>query len=174
MKRNFITIFIIVSILLVLKIVFIYNSKIARNQDDLINIVRKEFHLEQNHSANITYLGKFSKEDDALLWFMVQDESLIYYRAVECNLLPKDRYFVEEVYIPKIYSKDIVSVLWNTESIYLINDINCKSIVERNQYGDIISQIDILPNEYPYIFHNIINEKATNCSFLDSQGNDIK
>ena len=94
-------------------------------------------------------------------------------RAMECKLLSNDRYLVKELYTPKIYSKNIVHVLWKAEDIFLINDTNCQTIINSNQEGEIISQIDILPDEYPYIFHLDPPTGSSIWSFLDSQGNPI-
>lgn len=172
MKR---VIIIISSILLIgLGVLHSYNSKIATNQDELIIMLKDKLDITQESSIKVTYAGSFEKDNAILMWYIIDNNNFVSYKAVECKLLSNDRYIIEKIYTPSEYSEDILNVVWRTEDIYLINDTECKSIVYKDKNSKILSQIDILPEQFPYIFHHVAIGSKSTCSFIDSTGNEIR
>lgn len=171
-KHTLLLIAIIVSLTIGLLAIF-NNLKIATNYQELIEIISKELQLEQNDETEIIYAGKYIEQDAVLVWFIIQNKTSAYYRAMECQLLSNARYLVKKIYYPMIYSDDIVHILWKSNDIFLINDPNCKTIEYQNQLGEVLSQVNIPPDKYPYIFCLTSPAKDSKCSFLDSLGNQI-
>lgn len=173
MKRSLKMLLFVAILVVILAVLFMRNSQTAGTREELIDMVRKELVIGRDDTATVTYAGEFVKENDALLWFIIQDAPSTYYRAVACELQSNNRYLFKEVLTPMTYSRDIVHVVWKAEDIFLINDTNCQTIISRDQSGDLLSQMRILPNEYPYIFRLVPQAGESTWSFLDSHGNEI-
>lgn len=137
-------------------------------------MLRQDLHFAKDDDVSISYIGEFVADENALLWFSVQKEHGIYYRAVECRLLKNGGYLLKNIYKPMIYAKDIVHIVWMAEDVFLIHDSNCRAIVYRDRSGDVISKIEISSNDIPYVFLNKAPDGGGRLDFLDTAGNIIQ
>ena len=173
MKRTCRIVLIIFPLLLVLILWFMSNLKIAKTQDDLKNLLRQDLHLSEEDTI-ISYIDDYVVDDHALLWFSVQKEYSTDYRAMDCRLLKNGGYILKNIYKPMIYSQDIVHTMWMNGDIFLINDPDCRAITYRDSSHEIISKIELSPNDIPYVFLDKPPSGETKMDFLDSAGNIIR
>lgn len=173
--KNFLKLILNIVLLLSLLVVLhkcVYSN--VKTHEQLIDTLSEELGGNQDKSTIVTYAGEFNKGKDALLWFVIQDGSFVDYRAVACELLANNRYRIKKIVLPSTYAKDIVFATWRAESIFLINNTNCQTIIIENQSGVILYQISISSNAYPYIYHHVPPTGETITSFLDLNGNEIQ
>lgn len=171
--ENFAKLNLIICLLFILVILHMCNLPIVKTHEQVVGVLAEELNLAQNSTANLTYAGEFSNGRDVLLWFIIQDGSSTYYRAVDCKILPNG-YLIKEIYKPRSYARDIVFIIWKTETIFLINNANCEKIVTESKSGNIVSISAILPSDCPYIYHHTPPSEETRTSFMDSNGDEIR
>jgi hypothetical protein len=165
---------VVVVIVLVSLVCGVFASKVVKTQDDIADLLRKELQLTEDHDTTISFISEFEIDENSLLWFSIQNQHMTNYRAVECHKVANGRYQVKKIDTPMTYAQDIVHVVWMAEDIFLINDSSCRSIIYRNESGDVISQTDISPNELPYVFSLESLGSESMCDFLDAEGNVIR
>lgn len=172
MKKK--TIFLIaVAILMAVAALFAFKFYMGKTQDEIIDVLRQELQLSEDDSTTISYVGEYEIGESALLWFYFDNQTLTYYRAVECRVVADGRYQVKEIYKPTTYAQDIVHVIWRADDVFLINNPACQSIVYKDKSGEVISETKIASGDIPYVFlHEPVGELS--CDFLDTAGNAIR
>lgn len=174
MKKPRKTFLIILFLLLVLTVVFVSNLKLARTQDAMIDMLRQNLHLAKNDGTSISYAGEFVVNENALLWFSIQKEYETYYRAVECRLLKKGGYLLKNIYKPMTYAQDIVHIVWKAEDVFLINNSDCRAIVCKDIFDNVISKTEISSDDIPYVFLLRTSVSSSTWDFLDITGNSVR
>lgn len=93
--------------------------------------------------------------------------------SVSCRVNKNQTYHINEIHKADEYTTDIVHSLWDTHDVYLINNLDCTKIVLKNGADEIVSQIDITADEFPYIFdlQSFGNGKIM---FMNSNGEEIR
>lgn len=172
MKKK--TIFIIaLIILLAVAVLVVFKVNAGKTQDEIIDVLRQELQLANDDSTTISCVGEYEIGESALLWFYFDNQSLTYYRAVECRVVADGRYQVKNIHKPMTYAQDIVHVVWRADDVFLVNNPTCQSIIYRDKSGDVISETKLSSSDIPYVFlHKPISELS--CDFLDTAGNVIQ
>ena len=170
MKKSHKILLILVILVIAAAVIVILNLPIAKTQEAVGEFPRKELELSQD--AVITCAGEYTAGDHALLWFIIQNQDMTLYRAVDCRVLNNGSYWVKKIYKPREYTRDIVHVVWNARDVYLINDPNCGSIVYHTSYGE--EKTEFSADDLPYIFVYSPPFGTTGCDFLDAAGSIIR
>ena len=149
----------------------ISNLPIAKTQEAVGELLRKKLDLPQD--AVITCAGDYTADAYTLLWFIIQNQDMTLYRAVDCRVLNNGSYLVKKIYTPSAYARDIVHVVWRyARDIVLINNSDCRSIVYHTSYGD--EKTELSAEDIPYVFPYAPPYGTTGCDFLDAVGNSIR
>ena len=130
--------------------------------------------LELSADCTLHYIGAYTEDPNALLWFSIEGNYPHQYIAVECEWLSSGKYKFVDIFTPMTYSTDIVHVIWNAEDIFLVNNRDCASIVYKDQNGEIILQTNLTEHDFPYIFPHSPPTNPGITTFLDSQGKEIR
>lgn len=142
----------------------------AKDPEDMTAYLSKELDIEQ---SKIQYAGEYIDGEDALVWFVAEREYTNQYFSVSCRVNKNQTYHINEIHKADEYTTDIVHSLWDTHDVYLINNLDCTKIVLKNGADEIVSQIDITADEFPYIFdlQSFGNGKIM---FMNSNGEEIR
>ena len=147
-------------------VIVISNLPTAKTQEAVGELLRKKLDLPQD--AVIICAGAYT-----LLWFIIQNQDMTLYRAVDCRVLNNGSYWMKKTYTPSAYARDIVHVVWRyARDIVLINNSDCRSIVYHTSYGD--EKTELLAEDIPYVFPYAPPYGTTGCDFLDAAGNSIR
>ena len=65
-------------------VIVISNLPIAKTQEAVGELLRKKLDLPQD--AVITCAGDYTADADTLLWFIIQNQDMTLYRAVDCRM----------------------------------------------------------------------------------------
>ncbi len=172
------SLFLVLLVLLLLLAAFVYPSfqNIAATQEALDELIAEELSHRQNDST-LTFLTQHEKEDEALFWYVMQsniDSDYRIYFVAKCKPLSRGRYQLKDIFTPQTYAKDILSIVWKSDYVLVINNPDCRSIVQTDNSGNVIKQIDLSAETYPYIYyHDSPLSIETKTSFLDAAGNEI-
>ena len=142
----------------------------AKDTEDLTAYLSKALDIEQ---SEIQYAGEYIDGEDALVWFVAEREYTHQYFSVPCGMNKNQTYLINKIIKADEYTRDIVHSLWNAHDIYLINNMNCTKIVLKNDAGEIVSQIDITADKFPYIF-DLLSLGNGKIMFIDSNGEEIR
>ena len=170
MKKSHKILLILALLVLVLAVIVISDLPIDKTQEAVGERLRKELDLPQD--AVRTCAGEYTADDHVLLWFIIQDQDMTLYRAVDCRVLNNGSYWVKKIYKPSAYTRDIVHVVWNARDVYLVNDLNCGAIVYHTSYGE--EKTEFSADDIPYIFVYSPPFGTTDGDFLDTAGNVIR
>lgn len=152
-------------------VIVISNLPIAKTQEAVGELLRKKLDLPQD--AVITCAGDYTADAYTLLWFIIQNQDMTLYRAVDCRVLNNGSYWMKKTYTPSAYARDIVHVVWRyARDIVLINNFDCRSIVYHTSYGD--EKTELSAEDIPYVFPYAPPYGTTGCDFLDAAGNSIR
>lgn len=146
----------------------------AKGKEELKEYLAKELEIQQ---SEIDYAGEYVDGEDVLVWFVFERNNRNQYISVSCQLKENNIYRINEVIKSNVYAMDIVHVVWNKHDVWLINNVNCKQIVQKNDADEIVSQIDIGADEFPYIIDiNLFTNPAggSKIMFLDSNDEEIR
>ena len=152
-------------------VIVISNLPTAKTQEAVGELLRKKLDLPQD--AVITCAGDYTADAYTLLWFIIQNQNMTLYRAVDCRVLNNGSYWMKKTYTPSAYARDIVHVVWRyARDIILINNFDCRSIVYHTSYGD--EKTELSAEDIPYVFPYALPFGTTDCDFLDAAGNSIR
>ena len=152
-------------------VIVISNLPIAKTQEAVGELLRKKLDLPQD--AVITCAGDYTADAYTLLWFIIQNQDMTLYRAVDCRVLNNGSYLVKKIYTPSAYARDIVHVVWRyARDIVLINNSDCRSIVYDTSYGE--EKTELSAEDIPYVFPYAPTFGTAACDFLDAVGNSIR
>ena len=130
-------------------VIVISNLPIAKTQEAVGELLRKKLDLPQD--AVITCAGDYTADAYTLLWFIIQNQDMTLYRAVDCRVLNNGSYWMKKTYTPSACARDIVHVVWRyARDIILINNFDCRSIVYHTSYGD--EKTELSAEDIPYVF----------------------
>ncbi len=90
-------------------VIVISNLPIAKTQETVGELLRKKLDLPQD--AVITCAGDYTADAYTLLWFIIQNQDMTLYRAVDCRVLNNGSYWMKKTYTPSAYARDIVHVV---------------------------------------------------------------
>ena len=131
-------------------VIVISNLPTAKTQEAVGELLRKKLDLPQD--AVITCAGDYTADAYTLLWFIIQNQDMTLYRAVDCRVLNNGSYWMKKTYTPSAYARDIVHDVWRyARDIVLINNSDCRSIVYHTAYGD--EKTELSAEDIPYVFH---------------------
>ena len=151
-------------------VIVILNLPIAKTQEAVGELLRKKLDLPQD--AVITCAGDYTADAYTMLWFIIQNQDMTLYRAVDCRVLNNGGYWVKKIYTPSAYARDIVHVVWRyARDIVLINNSDCRSIVYHTSYDE--EKTELSSGDIPYIFL-LPQSGYFTCDFLDAAGNSIR
>ena len=142
------------------------------DDEALLNKIVRQ--LELPTDCTLSYLAGCAVGSDALMWFTVEGSYPDRYVAVRCEQTGSGKYRFEEILPTMTYAADIVHVLMDSHDIFLINDRQVKSIVYRDEAGDIVKRYVLNEQDYPYIFLLSPPVSAVTCTFCDSNGEEIR
>ena len=129
--------------------------------------------FDRTQDAVITCAGDYTADAYTLLWFIIQNQDMTLYRAVDCRVLNNGSYWMKKTYTPSACARDIVHVVWRyARDIVLINNFDCRSIVYHTSYGD--EKTELSAEDIPYVFPYAPPYGTTGCDFLDAAGNSIR
>ena len=152
-------------------VIVISNLPIAKTQETVGELLRKKLDLPQD--AVITCVGDYTADAYTLLWFIIQNQDMTLYRAVDCRVLNNGSYWMKKTYTPSAYARDIVHDVWRyARDIVLINNSDCRSIVYHTSYGD--EKTELSAEDIPYVIPYAPPYGTTGCDFLDAAGNSIR
>ena len=141
-------------------------------------MLRKELDLVGEDSAVISCVGEYIRDGESLLWFTIQKEDTVFYRAVGCRMLENGGFRIKNIYDPMTFAPDIVHVVWMAEDVFLINDPDCRGVVSRNADGNVIKQTDFAASPFPVVLS--LSQLGMDgmlgsvvIDFVDSEGNPI-
>lgn len=178
MKKLRILIAIVLILLLAGSAYFVSQSLYVKGREGIIPMLRKELDLVGEGSAVFSCIGEYNRDREVLLWFTIQKEDTVFYRAVGCRMLKNGGLRIKNIYDPMAYAPDIVHVVWMAEDVFLVNDPECRGVVSRNADGNVTKQIDFAPSQFPVILSlsqlgiDGMMGSAT-IDFVDSEGNPI-
>ncbi len=168
----------IISVILVLCTVFALAgcSKIYKNNDEMLEKVRKEMPVSDPDKAEIHNIGTISNGDNELFWYAAGNKNQPYkFFAVEflSNGAVGDmaEYKYKKTYEPQKVGKSLYVLEWNDGYSFCINNPECKKV--RVSYSDGTSREEIIDSSnYPYVFFEQTIPESY--AFLDKDGNEIK
>lgn len=172
------SIFIVLLVLILLIAVTVYPhfQNIAPTQEKLNELVAGELSYDREIST-LSYLTQQEKDGEVFVWYVLQSRIDADYRSyfvAKCKALSGGKYQLKDIFTPQTYAKDILSVVWKTDYVLLVNHPDCRSIVQSDSNGSIIRQIDLSTESYPYLYCNDSPlSVATITRFLDAEGNEI-
>lgn len=170
MKKSHKILLVLVLLVLVLAVIAASNLHIAKTQEAVGELLWKKLDLPQD--AVITCAGDYTADAYTMLWFIIQNQDMTLYRAVDCRVLNNGGYWVKKIYTPSAYARDIVHVVWRyARDIVLINNFDCRSIVYRTSYDE--EKTELSAGDIPYIFL-LPQSGYFTCDFLDASGNSIR
>ncbi len=173
MKNFRILIAIVLILLLAVSAFFVSRSPYVKDREGIIPVLRKELDLAGEDSAVISCVGEYVRDEETLLWFTIQKENTVFYRAVDCRMLKNGGFGIKNIYDPMTYAPDIVHVVWMAEDVFLVNDPDCRGVVSRNAEGNVIKQTDFAPEPFPVVLSLSQLGMDGMIDFVDSEGNPI-
>ena len=75
-------------------VIVISNLPIAKTQEAVGELLRKKLDLPQD--TVITCAGDYTADADTLLWFIIQNQDMTLYRAVDCRVLNNGSYWMKK------------------------------------------------------------------------------
>ena len=142
--------------------------------DDAALIKKLSKKLELPDESALIFAGEYVIDQDALLWFIVDGSYSERYVAVKCEKSNSGKYQFEEILSTMTYAKDIVHALMDGEDIFLVNNAYVKAIVYQDESGNVVKQIELSENNYPYVFLLSQPVSPCKCSFIDANGQEIR
>lgn len=171
MKKSHKILLILAILVIAAAVIVISSLPIAKTQEAVEEWLRKELELSQD--AVITCAGDYTADEYTLLWFIIQNQDMTLYRAVDCRVLNNGSYWVKKIYNPSAYARDIVHVVWRyARDIVLINNSDCRSIVYHTSYGDEKTELSV--EDIPHVFLRNPSGGSSTCDFLDAAGNSVR
>ncbi len=158
------------AIVLLITGLFIYrNATIIRGTDELIEKAQEVLPVSQTQLESISYVGLIGNDDDVLIWFISNNEyGSQDYWAINCKIAGRNAYMYVDWKRPIEYKKDIVSTLWEGNSVFLINDTDCVAIQYTDNEGKVVYEDKIQEGSYPYLYEE--RDFSGKIDFIDSTG----
>lgn len=147
-----------------------YFSHVARDQDDIVDMVCREYGINRDGGLPIACISEYTMDDGVLVWVRVGQPNATEYKAVECEVRADGAYIVKQISNALEDSEEIVMTVWNSRRLFLINNPKCRMIEIRDSIDGSVEALYEVPEEYPYIFNW---SHGNRISFLDAEGNVI-
>jgi beta-lactamase regulating signal transducer with metallopeptidase domain len=144
----------------------------AFDDEALIRKISKKLDIPAD--STIAFAGEYESEKEFLLWFIIDGSYSERYVAVRCEKTNSGKYQFEEILSTMTYAEGIVHALMDGEDIFLINNANVRAIVYQDESGNVVKQIEIKENDCPYVFLLSQPVSPCICSFVDSNGEEIR
>ena len=171
MKKSHKILLILAILVIAAAVIVISSLPIAKTQEAVGELLRKELDIPQD--AVITCAGDYTADAYKLLWFIIQNQDMTLYRAVDCRVLNNGSYWLKKIYNPSAYARDIVHVVWRyARDVVLINNSDCRSIVYHTSYGDEKTELSV--EDIPHVFLRNPSGGSSTCDFLDAAGNSVR
>ena len=158
-------------VILILVMIFSFTGceQVMYDKEDFIQRARKEFHIADAETIEITYIGEIVKKDKALLWFMSGNESQAHrYIPIRCAITADGGRVFEHVYKTAERGMDIAVLIdWYGGYVFCVNNPKCKTIRIDDYSG--VQEIEV--TEYPFLYYNSLLPRAY--FFLDENGEEI-
>lgn len=144
------------------------NWILAKPRGTLIESVRQELAADWkscgvSFAAEGTYLGK------TVLWFTIETPENTQYRAAVCRRLDNGRYRLTKIETPSVYCADIVYFM----GVYLINNPDCRVIIEKDNASGWEIRTELSPEEVPYVYI-IPPVSSSTVGFYDAAGEEMQ
>ena len=114
-------------------------------------------------AAEGTYLG------ETVLWFTIETPENTQYRAAVCRRLDNGRYRLTKIETPSVYCADIVYFM----GVYLINNPDCRVIIEKDNASGWEIRTELSPEEVPYVYI-IPPVSSSTVGFYDAAGEEMQ
>lgn len=176
MKKSHKKVLIISGILLVMAVLITLVCNAVKTRDDIAKMLQKKLEFTEEEAEKLSYVGEFLDNDDSLLWFTIQNGAsyMNRYIAVECRVVADDRYLVKRVSEPGSWGPDIAHAFMGRKGICLVYNSSCRGFVFKTKDGTVVSKTELSPDDLPYIFECRITAEATQLTFLDAEGNELR
>ena len=147
MKKRLVWIGTILLALLLAAYLVVPNWILAKPREALIESVRQELAADWQSEA-VAFAGEGSYGGETVLWFTIETPEKTQYKAAVCRVLENGRYWLTKIENPSTYCSDIVSYL----AVYLVNNLDCRTIITKGSTSDGEIRIDLTPEELDAAF----------------------
>lgn len=138
----------------------------ASSTDEIINIIRKEIPISDANTIYIETIGSVEKDDSVVYCFKTGDKSQSHsYFLAEFKKASEEFEFVSMVSSAE-RGADILVSHWNDYYIFIIDNINCKSIEIKPEAENIIL-FDV--SALPFVTYYELTQ-SFEYNFLDANG----
>lgn len=144
------------------------NWILAKPRETLIEQIRAQLQTDWQSeavafAAEGTYLG------ETVLWFTIETPENTQYRAAVCRRLDNGRYRLTKIETPSVYCADIVYFM----GVYLINNPDCRVIIEKDNASGWEIRTELSPEEVPYVYI-IPPVSSSTVGFYDAAGEEMQ
>lgn len=144
------------------------NWILAKPREALIESVRQELAADWK-SCGVSFAAEGTYLGETVLWFTIETPENTQYRAAVCRRLANGRYRLREIKTPSVYCADIVYFM----GVYLINNPDCRVIIEKDNASGWEIRTELSPEEVPYVYI-IPPVSSSTVGFYDAAGEEMQ
>ena len=141
---------------------------LAKPRGALIESVRQELAADWQ-SEEVAFVGEGVYSGETVLWFTIETPEKTQYEAAVCRVLANGRYRLREIKTPSVYCADIVYFM----GVYLINNPDCRVIIEKDNASGWEIRTELSPEEVPYVYI-IPPVSSSTVGFYDAAGEEMQ
>lgn len=144
------------------------NWILAKPREALIESVRQELAADWK-SCGVSFAAEGTYLSETVLWFTIETPENTQYRAAVCRRLDNGRYRLTKIETPSVYCADIVYFM----GVYLINNPDCRVIIEKDNASGWEIRTELSPEEVPYVYI-IPPVSSSTVGFYDAAGEEMQ
>ena len=144
------------------------NWILAKPREALIESVRQELAADWK-SCGVSFAAEGTYLGETVLWFTIETPENTQYRAAVCRRLDNGRYRLTKIETPSVYCADIVYFM----GVYLINNPDCRVIIEKDNASGWEIRTELSPEEVPYVYI-IPPVSSSTVGFYDAAGEEMQ
>ena len=141
---------------------------LAKPREALIESVRQELAADWK-SCSVSFAAEGTYLGETVLWFTIETPENTQYRAAVCRRLDNGRYRLTKIETPSVYCADIVYFM----GVYLINNPDCRVIIEKDNASGWEIRTELSPEEVPYVYI-IPPVSSSTVGFYDAAGEEMQ